>query len=109
MAAPPSGLTTLEFCPSCRHRVYEIRDPTRIIDPPHWDGSDLFIVWPLPNFRFCSDRLASILRQNQITGVNLIPASQIPMRPLSKLTPGPLTAVMPEARAREIARQFDVL
>jgi len=109
LAAPASGLRTTDFCPSCRHRVYEVAQPSRIIDPSEWDGSDLFIVWPLPGFRFCSARLARILQENRMSGVDLVPASDIPLPPRSMLTPGPLTAHMPQARALEIARHFDVL
>jgi hypothetical protein len=34
--------------------------------------SDLFIVWPLPKFLFASDRLAGILRQERVSGLDII-------------------------------------
>jgi hypothetical protein len=108
-AARASDPRTIEFCPSCRHRVYEVGHPRRIIDPAQWDGSDLFIVWPLPNFRFCTPRLVRILQQNRVSGVDVIPASEIPLRPGATLAPGPLTGCMPRVRAFEIAKHFDVL
>jgi hypothetical protein len=39
-----------------------------LIDPAAWDGSDLFIVWPLPLFRFAGERLANILREEKLPG-----------------------------------------
>lgn len=109
IAAPASGLRTTLFCPSCRRRVYEVAQPSRIIDPSEWDGSDLFVVWPLPRFRFCTARVARILQENRLSGVDLIPAADIPLHSGSKLVPGPLTQHMPQARALEIAKRFDVL
>jgi hypothetical protein len=109
IAAPASGLRTTLFCPSCRRRVYEVAQPSRIIDPSEWDGSDLFVVWPLPRFRFCTARVARILQDNRLSGVDLIPAADIPLHSGSKLVPGPLTQHMPQARALEIAKRFDVL
>jgi hypothetical protein len=44
-----------------------------------------------------------------MSGVDLIAASDIPVRPGSTLAPGPLTAHMPQARALELAKRFDVL
>ena len=63
MASSAAGLTLANSCPACNHRNYAIAEPSRLIDPASWDGSDLFIVWPLPRFRFASERLANILRE----------------------------------------------
>ena len=60
MASSAAGLTLANSCPACDHRNYAIAEPSRLIDPASWDGSDLFIVWPLPLFRFASERLANI-------------------------------------------------
>jgi hypothetical protein len=81
---------------------YSIAEPSRLIDAGAWDGSDLFVIWPLPRYRFGSDRLAKILRQEKITGVKLIPARDIPMKTGNTLSPGRLTHWMPERRAHEL-------
>lgn len=109
MAAPSAGVELIEFCPSCRSRLYTIADPSRLIDPSSWDGSDFFMVWPLPRYRFASDRLAQIIRRNKLSGVKLIPAAELPMKPGAKLGPGTLETWMPEDRARELGKKFDVL
>jgi hypothetical protein len=109
LAAAAAGLEVVEFCPACRYRKYRIADPSRLIDPGTWDGSDLFIVWPLPAYRFASARLADIIRRNRVPGVKLVPASQIPVEPGGGAAPGPLTKWMPERRALELGKKFDVL
>jgi hypothetical protein len=109
MAAPAAGVKVTDACLDCRFRQYTIADPTRLFDPTAWDGSDLFMVWPLPGFRFASDRLAGILRQERISGVKLVPPAQIEVKPGAKLGPGPLDAWMPQSRALQIGRHFDVL
>lgn len=109
MASPQAGLRIVKYCPSCRHRVYSVSEPSRIVDPTTLDDSDFFMVWPLPRFRFVSDRLARIIRESRFSGVALIPAADIPIERGGTLTPGPLTAWMPEGRAFELAKKFDVL
>jgi hypothetical protein len=82
-------------------------EPKRLIDPETWDGSDLFIVWPLPKFRFVSSRLATILRQ-EISGAEFIPARQIPIERVTQVNPASITYWMPEERARELGQSFGI-
>jgi hypothetical protein len=89
-------------------KKYVIAEPRRLIDPAAWDGSDLFIVWPLPKFRFVSSRLAAILRQEKISGVELILARQIPVERGTQVDPASITYWMPEERARELGQQFGI-
>jgi hypothetical protein len=107
-AAGQAGVTFARWCPACDSKEYVIKEPSRLIDPAAWDGSDLFIVWPLPKYRFASDRLAAILRRERVSGVKLIPAKQIPIERGATLGPGPVDDCMPEARARELEARFDV-
>jgi hypothetical protein len=102
MPSSAAGLTVAKSCPACNHRTYAIAEPSRLIDPSSWDGSDLFIVWPLPRFPFASDRLANILREERITGVKLIPAVDIPLKRGNGATPGRLLNWMPASRARAL-------
>jgi hypothetical protein len=104
-AAAEAGVNLARSCPACGYKSYTIAEPSRLIDEAKWDGSDLFIVWPLPRYRFVSDRLASILRRERISGVRLIPSTAIPMEKGNFLTPGKLTNWMPADRARELAER----
>jgi hypothetical protein len=101
-------VTLVESCPGCGHKVYAIAEPSRLIDATAWDGNDLFIVWPLPGYQFASNRLASILRQEQLSGVKLLPASDLPVRKGNHITPGSLALHMPESRARELGQRFGI-
>jgi hypothetical protein len=108
-AAPAAGVSLVKSCPACGHKVYAIAEPSRLIDAAAWDGSDLFIVWPLPRYRFVSDRLASILRQERVSGIKIVPAAEIDMRRGTRVSPGaPRTMSMPESRARELDQRFGI-
>src|SRR5205823_9280940 len=72
LAAQAAGVTLVESCQACGHKVYAIAEPGLLIDADAWDGSDLFLAWPLPGYRFASDRLASILREEKVSGIELI-------------------------------------
>jgi hypothetical protein len=104
--APEAGVKLAEYCPDCGTEDFAIANPACLIDPAAWDGSDLFIVWPLPGFRFISDRLAKILRREKVSGVNLIPASEIRVAKGEKVSPGRLIMHMPEERARALSERF---
>jgi hypothetical protein len=107
-AAPAAGLALVDSCPGCGDKTYTIAEPSRLLDPAAWDGSDLFIVWPAPGFRFISDRLAGILRRENVSGVKLLPASAPPIERGTRLSPASLAINMPEARALELGRRFGI-
>jgi hypothetical protein len=110
LAAAAASVKVVKSCLACGLREYSIAEPNLLIDAAAWDGSDLFIVWPLPRFRFASDRLASILRQERVSGIKLVPAPKIPMARGNKVSPGgSLTLFMPEERARELEQRFGIL
>lgn len=104
-----AGVERIEFCPSCRLRRYRIAEPARLVDPSAWDGSDFFIVWPLPLYRFVSDRLAQIIRRNRLSGAKLIPPAELATILSGGVGPPSLDEIMPEARALELGKKFDLL
>jgi hypothetical protein len=108
MASTAAKLTVAESCPVCNYTTYAIAEPSRLIDLAAWDGSDLFIVWPLPRFPFASERLANILREEKITGVKLIPAPDIPFKRGNHATPGRLLNWMPAGRAHALGDRLGI-
>ena len=65
-------------CAICGYLRYTpCTDARHVIDPKAWDGSDLFMVWPLPVFKFISSRLCEILRREELTGVRLTPSEDV--------------------------------
>ena len=101
-------LIVTDLCPACRRVFYSIGEPRKLLDPRAWDGSDLFMVWPLPRHPFASERLASIIRQEKLSGVKLIPPSAIGMDPGARLNPGSLFEWLPDGRAEELSRQLGI-
>jgi hypothetical protein len=108
LAAAAAGVKLATSCQDCKSRRYTIAEPSRLIDPASWDGSDLFIVWPLPLYRFASERLAHILRTEKLTGVKLIPAAEIPFKPGNLAMPGRLLDWMPASRAHALGDRLGI-
>jgi hypothetical protein len=105
-AAAAAGIGVVDACPGCGYRSYSIAEPSRLIDAAAWDGSDLFVIWPLPGYYFASDRLVNILRQEKVSGVKAFPAEALPMERGDRATPGPLAWSMPEHRTRELEQRY---
>ncbi len=100
--APDAGIDIVQSCPTCQYREYSIANPSRVIDPRQWDGSDFFMVWPLPRFVFLSDRAARLLRDSRFTGMRIIPAEELPIKPGGTVSPGLLSRWMPRERAEAL-------
>lgn len=108
MAPPESGIHLLEekSCKVCGHLRYSgLTNPERLIDERKWDGSDFFIVWPLPNYRFVSERVADFIGKQGLTGVRFLRPETLEVDGAS---PGRLSHSMPEARARELGEALGI-
>lgn len=69
MASPESGTRVLRACPGCGLADYSrITNPTKLIDPSRWDGSDFFRVEPVIGFIFVTGRVVQALQENKISG-----------------------------------------
>jgi hypothetical protein len=108
LASPAAGVSLMHSCSTCGHRQYSIAEPSQLIDVTAWDGSDLFFVWPLPKYLFASDRLADILRSEKVSGLELVPAPDIPFDKGGTAGPGLLSDHMPAHRARDLDQRFGV-
>lgn len=61
-APPESGVRLLYSCPACGHAIYSApTDVSRLIVRSEWDGSDIFLVWPLPRFIFVTHRIVRLI------------------------------------------------
>jgi hypothetical protein len=107
-AAPGAGVSLTKWCHGCGCKYYTIAEPSQLIDASAWDGSDLFFVWPVPRARFASDRLATLLRCEKLSGLELIPASNISMEKGDRLGTVPLTCYFPEHCAHELDQRFGI-
>lgn len=107
--APESGVQLEEECPACHNRYYSpIRDAERLIQLDQWDGSDVFMMWPLAKFMFVTEKVADLVIQNLITGVTLRKTLPPDLLAGDGFGPGGLALWMPEARAHEIGDRLGI-
>lgn len=104
LLAEDTGVRLIDFCPGCGSSGYKQWKTGRFrIDESQWDGSDVFMVWPVPLYIFISDRLAQIIRRMRWGGVRLVRAEDLPGADerSDSLGPGPLTWYMADYLARQ--------
>jgi hypothetical protein len=105
LAKSESGITRTRYCHECKSVRYSgVKDARQLIDELQWDGTDFFIVWPMPRFIFVSDRVASFVQKHRFTGVILKSAEELKQDPaiIDGYSPGRLSDWMSECRAREL-------
>jgi hypothetical protein len=107
MAPAETGIRLLENCPGCGHLYYSGgTNPSNLIDISQWDGSDFFMVWPLPNFIFMTDRVTQVIRENHLTGTRLIPLDSLNLS--GGFSPGRLSYSMPIDRAHKLGAALGI-
>lgn len=108
-AAPPeSGVHLASTCDACGLLVYSgITDPQRLIDASQWDGSDFFMVWPLPLYIFVTDRVAEFIERRRFRGAQLRPLAEL-RRTTNGFGPGRLSLWMPDERARLLGEPLGI-
>jgi hypothetical protein len=107
IAPPESGVTRIERCHVCgRQRYTPFTNPQQIIDQNQWDGSDFFMVWPMPRYTFITHRVAVYIQQLSISGASIIPL--IGLRLPRSLTPGGLRNWMDIERATKLGIDLDI-
>lgn len=107
LAGPESGIVLSKRCSTCGLLRYTAcTNPERLIRESEWDGSDLFIVWPLPKFIFVSERFVTIIREKQVSGVFLRRPADL--RLSGGFGPGRLSYRMPARRAVELGAPLGI-
>lgn len=111
MADERSGIREKERCSGCGHiRYTEISNPTHIVDLTTWDGSDIFMVWPMPLYRFVTERFVQLVRDSGFTGVSFAQAFPALRQGVSGgFTPGRLSQFMPLSRAHLLGKELDIV
>jgi len=110
MAPEASGIREVYRCEACGHLRYSgLEEPRDLIDFKNWDGSDFFMIWPLPAFRFVTARVAEVCRRYSITGVALERNFPLPSgRVISGYSPGRLSYYFSTERAHALGDPFDI-
>ena len=108
LAPAVSGVELTDFCEACGSTEYSgFTHPELLVDRTQWDGSDFFIVWPLPKFIFISARARKVILENGLSGSVVEPVGEMRMGIAPCLSPGKLEYWLPEAKVREIKRRYD--
>ena len=77
-ATEDSGVRLVNYCPHCLHANFSApTNPSSLVADTNWDGSDFFIVWPLPKFIFVSSRVAEFIEERNLKGCELIPVEKL--------------------------------
>jgi hypothetical protein len=107
MGRPESGVRLIKEYKCCGYQKYTgpLR-PELFIDMKQWDGSDFFMVWPLPMYIFVTERVRKLARDAKLKGVRLLPMEK--MKPVDEATPGRLRDWMPELRARTLGEPLGI-
>jgi hypothetical protein len=113
IAKPESGIRLLNFCKHCGLSSYrDFDNPAQLIDQSQWDGSDFFMVWPLPRFVFVTEKVKNIIQSEKLTGCKLIPVEELlhstDEDKVGTLSPGRLKRWMPEERARKLGEPLGI-
>jgi hypothetical protein len=90
VARPESGVEIIQYCDACNLTVYAgFNNAAEIIDSRAWDGSDFFLVWPMPRIIFVSSRARDLLQRAGIPANYIRLVKTLP--PARQLTPGLLS------------------
>lgn len=110
VARPESGihLDTEQSCGTCGHLLYSgLRHPEKLVDETQWDGSDIFMVWPLPRYPLATPRVMEVVRKYEMKGLNFQRVFE--MAPTEGFAPGRLSYWMPESRARLLGTPLGIV
>lgn len=106
-ASPASGIHLTDRCDGCGLLVYScFTNPAKLVDVEKWDGSDFFIVWPMPRFIFVSHRALEFLNRHGPASFSAIPIEDL--RCDSQLTPGRLSHWMSPQRAHALGHAIGI-
>jgi hypothetical protein len=115
--AREAGFRLRRVCPQCGRKDVAYDDLRRLADPSAGDGSDIFTVWPMIKVIFVSERFAQFCRDENVSGVNLVPPEEAfpdPFKGRGFTTSGDLEVVpstnyiFPPNRARELEQLYRV-
>jgi len=109
IAAPASGVELKNNCPVCGMLDYTgVRNWRNLIDWKQWDGSDIFMVWPLPRFIFVTARVRNVLESARLSGISFHAISELEPQE-GGLSPGRLSYWLPIDSAKQYGVPPDLL
>jgi len=89
MAHPSSGIRVQEKCRLCGRTVYGGQtNSANLFDIDKWDGSDFFLIWPMPKYIFITEEVAGFLLKGGFTGINIRELAAFPKSIAGGYSPG---------------------
>jgi hypothetical protein len=108
MARAESGIKLEEKCPSCGFLHYSnLTNPQLLLQHGEWDGSDFFIVWPMPRLPLVTSRVKHLFRQHRIGPCRFLSLSSL-KTDKSGFSPGRLSYWMPTERAAALGNSLGI-
>lgn len=103
IAPPDSGIRVVEECPHCKRQVFSgFTDPNKIFSIDAWDGSDFFIIWPMPKFIFVTGSVVDWIKKSGYSGIRVKPLDKFPKSIAGRFSPGHLHDWFDDDRLAEI-------
>ncbi len=109
MAKPESGirLNKAKCCEACgKIRYTGLTNPSKLMDLSQWDGSDFFIIWPLPRYNFVTDRLKRIIERHHLTGAEF--TAMRDLETTDGFGPPRLRSIFPEEQAKRLGEPLGI-
>ncbi len=111
-ASPLSGIAEIDRNRFGNHKYTPCTNVKMILDPGQHDGSDLFLVWPLPTKVWVSSKLKTLLHTNGIKHFDLSPVESHRFERLDEdpigFGPKPLACYLPPDRATEVGSKSGI-
>ena len=102
-----SGIHEVLRCPVCGKLEYsKLLHPEKLINLQAWDGSDFFIVWPLPRYIFVTERVVKLFETHKLSGARF--TQEMDPTVGEGYGPGRLSYWMPEDRAHFLGDPLDI-
>lgn len=103
VAPPASGVHVVEECQYCGRKIYSgYSNPSLLFDLDAWDGSDLFLIWPLPRYIMAVLAVKNVVEQRGFSGATLASLEKLPKVIAGTLTPGHLGDWFEQTKARQL-------
>jgi len=76
-ADPRTGIRLKYECKYCGLKVYTSFSKGLYFDESKWDGSDFFIIWPLPKFIIVTERVKDFCEEKGLTNCTFTPIEEL--------------------------------
>lgn len=95
-----SGVRMLEKCEGCGRQVFtRVADWSKVFDVGSWDGSDVFMIWPMVNSIFVTERVVSVLIRHELKHVKCTPIERLELHDFG-FAIGPMSQYMTDDLAQ---------